>query len=812
MLDTVSFVYKEADPKKKTKQWIQNVITVFRTYWVPLVGAERAALNRAIMYGQNSIKNVEDSFEDEAFKKATVFAPLPLLEAPLNAIVEEITQNPPRTEVKAQDPLSYEEKDNDIKLLKNRKIIETDVSRTQQSVGLPPYKVPYDEFSSNVQEFDDLQLNENDPEDMDVYKSHFQKLWYEMGAQAAVDAIMKTNKYDEDTMRTMVKDAFAYKAVASQAYVDQLTGEIKYKYVDPTLLWGIFGKTNSGTGDTCRGYYEGVTLDKWLSLVGNEFDFKRDWKDILWGINYCMARSYTGFERGGLRYSCLGSTEDRKKAGIASDVMTDNLIQWDQAYMFKVFMGYIEFPCWEATSSFKYAPDGEIFPVDYDDELTEKENTAGYQKESKYQQVWYRSYFLATSSITQCIYGFQKIYFQNLQGLYDEYSNGTLCYYQEQGQSAVELSANFLNIANFAFYRFMWLVWHTKPLSEEYLYDELITLAKAYQREMPQQAGVPPMGLDTILENIIQQQRKGMYRIRTYPVVEGKKVPQIPQDGRQQGDGGVDPTAMVMQAIVEWAKGQILNIIGFNAMRTGGNPPSRESLKTEQNTVAASQNATGYMYRMIQYPQIHMATTTLNYISDIMQFEGTMPYKWLEKLVGSKMFSYLKKLDKEVGHRLGIFVHDINLVALKQRTMQAADIALSQKMITVVEWNILANTSDPKLANARLAIFQRQREKRARREAMEIEQIKQQGALQLEQAKAQTASVSANAQISAAQISAQAQVESARIQSQGRIDVKQMQVDAEPVKQESKAAADIMLAETENNLKQQQPLTGASLE
>ena len=808
LLDTISFKKNERNPQKKTKQWAENVATAFRTYWTPLINPKRATICRQVMYGQDSIEHIKKSFQDEEFKNNTVFAPIPILESFVNAIVEEITQQPPRTEVKAQDPLSIIGKEEDIQLLKSRKILEGDISRMQRGIGLPNYKVPYNEFNGNVEEFDDMQLDENDPEDVDVFKANFHKLWYEIGAQAALNAIIKNNDFDAATLRTMVKDAFAYKACASSCYVDQVTGEIKYKYIDPSLLMGIWGKTNDGRDDIVRGWYDGVTVNEWLSMAGEEFDFEKDWTDLLCGINFHSGSSYTGFERGTKVYSCISNTDLRDKMGIGKDVVKDNLINWNNAYQFKIYVGYMEWPSWEATSTFKYSPDGDVCEVDYDYELTKAENTSGYIKKSKFQQLRYRMYFLATSPITQSVCGFQKVYFQNLEGVYDEYSKGTISYYQEQGQSAVELSMSFLNIANFAYYRFLWLIWHTKPIAEEYVLDEILTLAKSIQRETQQTNGTKNLpGLDTLVQQAIQAQRQGHYRLRVFPKVEGKTIPQLPPNGRRNGDGGVDPTTIVMQSITEWAEARISRIIGFNPMRIGANPPSRESLKTEENTLAASQNATGYMYRMIQYIKKQLAVSSLNYITDIVQYPDTIAYKWLEKMLGERTFGYLKFLDKTAGHRVGIFVSDMNLSVIKQRTMQAADLALGKGLITLPQWNILYYMEDPKMANARLSIMQRQSEKRMRRELMELENLKHQNAMQFEQAKQQTASIPAQAQIQSAQIGGSAQVESARIQSQGRIAVKEAQIAAEPEKQRSKTEGSIILAETENNLKNQQPIT-----
>lgn len=822
MNDYTGIPYKELDPKKKNYEWANQVTSGFRIYWRPLVDPVRGAYNRSVMYGLNSLDKIKKSFKDKEFIKSTDFKPLPILEAIVNSVVEEITQQPPRCEIRAQDPLAVNEKDDDVKLLKSRKILEFDLTRTQTSVGLPPYKMPYDDFNGNVQEFDEMGLDESDPEDMSVYKNYFQRLWVEIGMQAAVNAIVKYNQFDESTLRTIIKDVFAFKAISTQVYVDQVTGEIKHKYIDPLSFYGIFGDDNSGKNDVCRGWYRGVTVMEWLGMVGNEFDFERDWKNLLWGINYYNNWMYTGFIRGGVQYSCLGdagfmnamttSFGPNWKGGTN---WTQNLANWDNAYMFKIGVGYMEFNTPEATSSFvKQTGTDYVQPVDYDYEISNKEEKKGYYKESKYQYQWYRLYFIGTSSVTQYIYGFQKLYFQHLEGVNDEYSNGSLCYYQEQGQSATELSETMLGVINLSFYRYLWLLWHTKPLKNQYILQELLTLASAIQEETTQTNSTNGAAVitQTKIEKLIQQQEEGNFELRVFPKIDGKTYPQLPPDGRKHGDGGVDPTAIGMQSFMDWGQAKVERIIGFNPMRFGANPPNRESLRTEENTVAASQNATGYMYRMAQYLKEHMCISTMNYIVDILKFPGTVPYKWLQTILGTATFEAAKNVKKYSPHTLGIFVDDVNLAALKKQVMDAAAISLNRDRITLSQYNMLAMMQDPKLANARLEIMERHAIKRQQNQLMQLENQKAQNAMALESKKQETEGIKAQAQVDSAKIGGSAQVESARIQSDGRLEVKQLQVDAEPNKQFAKAQADKELLETENNLKNQQPLTEANEE
>lgn len=808
MQNEIFLAYNELDPAKKDYKWANKVVSMFRMYWKPIVPVDKSMQNRSVMYGTNNMDYVKNSFDDETFVKNTKFNPLPFFEGMINSIVEEITKTPPSVSVRAEDPLSMSEKDSDIQMLKNRRILEDDLNKVQSALGLGPYKMPYNKFKGNVKEFDDMGLDEGDPEDIDIYKSHFQKLWYEIGAQAAINTIMKLNKFDEATLRNIVRDVFSDKVVSADVYVDQNTGEIKCEYIDPQTLRGIWGSSNDGKDDICRGFEITTTIGKFISMIGDEFDFDKHWKDILVGMNLTNNFRYTGFRRGNVSYSCLSDIDFCNKFGIhPSD--GDRLADWSNAYMFNIGVGKMEFITNEATSTFLKDKEGNVEIIPFGYELNEKQIADGYRKTSKYQQQWYRCYFISTSEVTQCVYGFQKVYFQHIEGANDEYSNGTIKRYQEQGIPAVEIADPYIRVGNFAFYRFLWLLSHVKPEKEEYVLDEILTLTKSLRKEYPiadqQNAGVIKTA-DTLIEDTIKSMRKNWFNLRVFPKVDGRTVPMLPPEGMKRGDGGLDPTTIMMQQITEWVHNQIARAIGFNPMRQGANPPSRESIRSEENAVSSSQNATGYIYRMPQYLKENIGITVLNYISDIINFPDTLPYKHLQNLIGGEHFGYLLSMKGYSPHRLGIFVHDYNDVANMQAVITAANMALSNGKIEYEQWLVISQMTEPKRAAARLSLLKRQTEKKKRKQEMEMENLRTRNALLIEKAKQDTENIKANAIVSSAKIGGQAQVESANIQARGRLDVKNAAIAAEEDKQSARASAQKDVIREKNNIKEQEAL------
>jgi hypothetical protein len=810
MTGTSEMTFREVDPSKKDAVWANGVINTHRMLWRRLVNVNRGMEDRNLLYSNQPLTKVRDSFQDEEFKRDVEFIPLPIMEAFVNAVVEEITQRPPRTELKAIDPTSIAEKEKDIQLLKNRKILERDVSTFRQQVGEPPYQMPYEKFGGNVREFDNMGLDENDPEDVNFYVENFQKLLYEIGGQAILDAVFKENKFDESTLRKIVKDIFAFKAICVQILVDKLTGEIKTEYRDPQICYGVWGDTNDGKNDTCRGWQDNITVMEWLQKVGNEFDWYKEWRYLLWGINYCNGTKFTGFIRDGVSYDCCFNSQWIAEGGL--DGVEQNMMDWSQAYQYKVFCGYIEWRSIDATATYLRSRErpNYVEPVAYYYELKKKKEIKEYYKESFYQQQWYCSYFLATSNMSQWLYGFQKVYLQQLEGANDEYSNGTLCYYQEEGKSAVEIAKPYLQPANFAYYRMLWLIYKTKPDQEEYLLNELITLSKGMKREFPQMAGngnAP--GFDTILDQVIQYQRKSHIRIRAFPEVEGRTIPQLPPEGRKPGSGGLDPVAIAMQSVTAWAEMQVGIKIGINPMRLGANPPSRESTTSEQNTIQYSFNTTGYIYRMIQYLKEHSAIVILNYAQDIIKFKESMPYKWLLSLVGNESFEYLKVLDKFCAHRMGLFIWDYNRQIEKDKIMQAANISLAKGTLRQDEWFILNQTEDPKKANAILSRMMRIREKKEKQFQLQQMQIQDQMNQRQYEREKDLILTKGQIDIQVKELEVRSFIGAAQIQANNKLDVKELQVASEGPKIEAKADAQKQVNQSKKNLEEQTPLSEA---
>jgi len=541
---------QDINPNNRTAEWFGKYITVLRMQWRPLADPIRVKVNKKLILADQDMSKTEGSFKDTAFIKNTKFIPLGIWPRILNIIIEELLKAPPKCELKAQDPAALSDKKQDIELLRQKHILENDINTIGAKVGDPAEIVGNDKFKGNIEEFQRLGLDPNDPEDILFYEqSGFQRLKYEIAGQNLINSIMKANRFDEDTIRKFVIDILSVLVVCMQTYVDAITGQIKYRYIFPEEAYGIFGDAEDGSDDICKGIQKSTTVREWLGNVGNSFDWDKDWRQLLSAINYYYGNKFTGFRRSGMNYDCWGNNDFCKEGG-CSTVSSSNLIDWNQAYLFRVYTGHIEWNTVNATATYLAKKENdEMVPglIDLNYEMT-KEETTEYYKESFYQEQMYSSYFLATGFSTQFIYKFGKVYYQTLEGANDEIAKGTYVFYRYEGKSAAEISEPYIDICNLLFYRMKWIIWHSKPQKEQHFLPELIKLSKGFQREFKQNnpnAALPPM--DTVIKQIIQFKNENFVDIRDFPEVDGKTVAIIPTT--EGAKGGVDNIAMQFQAI-----------------------------------------------------------------------------------------------------------------------------------------------------------------------------------------------------------------------------------------------------------------------
>jgi hypothetical protein len=804
-------VLQDINPNNRDELWYNKYITILRMQWRPLFAHDRIRKNKQIILSEQSMQKIIDSFKDKHFKENTNFTPLGIWNRMVNIIVEELIKSPPKCELNATDAQALIDKKSDILLLKQKKILENDLNSNAKKVGDPAtFIVGNDKFKGNIEEFARLQLDPNDPDDIGFYEnSDFPKLKYEIAGQNLINTVMKVNRFDEDTIRKFVLDILAVLGICMQSYVDEITGEIKYRYIFPEEAWGIFGDTEDGSNDICKGIQRSTTIREWLGAVGNTFDWNRDWKKLLSGINYLYGMKYTGFIRDGVNYDCFGNTSACNEGGCLG-LETSSLVNWSQAYLFKVYTGYVEWNLAEATSTYlKKVDTGELIPgqIDIDYDVTK---STGYSKESFYQEQMYKSNFLVTGAFTQFNYNYGQLYFTRLEGSFDEIAKGTLMYYRYEGKSAAEISEPYVDTANLAFYRMKWLLSKVKPPDEEYVFDELIQMSQGFKKGFTQNSTSNNLQVapQTILEQVIQYQRENTVKLRFFPQVEGKTIPQIPSLPVKRSEE--EFLAIQMQNTVMWCENQIAEKIGLNDIRLGQQENDRQGFKQGQAETQASLNSTGYVYRMVQFLKQHIATITCNYAQDIIRYKDTLPYNYLKKLLGEDDFENLKLLGDFAQHRYGIIVNDYNAGMERNLLIQAAfkslDSGDGRGGISVEQFGILLLTDDYKKLFKLWGYYKYKAAKILRAQQLQDTQTQQQNAMQLEQAKQQTQKIIGQLAITKEQVAADGYKYAADKTYAAKIDTKQLGISGETQKITEKTDAEKQIAENKATIELEKAL------
>lgn len=808
-------VYTVVDPDKRDAKWIDMCVTSLRRRWQPLVNAVINRQNKDILFSTYDMDATKAMFKDKGdFVKTKPIIPLPLLENAKNELIESIMRNPPKMELKANDATALTDKQYDMVLLRHKAQQEAIVNKINKSVGYPPEVIGNDKFRTNIQEFYRMGLDPSDPEDIQFYEQNdFPKLKYEIAGQKLINTILKNNRFDEDTIEEFVIDILANKVICMDIYVDQITGEIKYKYLYPETFYGIFGKQNDGKDDICKGFEESVSVNEYLERVGNSFDWDRDWSKLLWAINFRNGWTFTGFRRNGMEYNIWNTPDTAKAMGLDSS-QQQNICNWNQAYTYQVYLGKIEFKVPNVTAAYLKKGGEVLSEVTPNFQLNQTEQSDKYQVESWYQQKVYQAYYLSTSSISQYIVNWGEYTYQTLYGANDEYAAGGIWYYRGRGKSAAELAIPYIKLCNDAFYKMLWAVYEAHPDWEVYQVEELTELAKVMFKQVAavsQNSAKNTAQMQDQLTNIIKYFRNNLVKLKTIPRVDGKPVVQMNNTPVKE-HRGLDPIAIAMQSVCMWAENQLRQKLGFNDLRWDGNIDNpRKGLGQNELEQQQSNNNTGYIFRMIQFLKEHICTSTLTKAQDIVKFKESIPYKWIKRLLGDETFENLKLLEDFAAHRYGITVENYNAQfekqVFQQMIMRSMDTGDGRGGLSAIEVGLLLADEDWKSGLKKLAYFKYKQEKKLRKQAIQDMQFKQQGDQQLRQMDIQMKQMEIQGLLQGKQMDADAIKYSADQSKAGKVETKQLQNQNELPKIDAKTQADKNLMEKEAELKQQESLS-----
>lgn len=610
-----------------------------------------------------------------------------------------------------------------------------------------PFHLNDKEFHGNVPDFNKMGMDPTDQSEVQFFFDTYYKLNYEGYAQNTVMAYLGVNRAEDDIPR-YCNDILSVKDVCKQDFISPATGQIVTKYLQPNQVRAIFGNNRDASDAPVRGWERQVTIQEMINILGNAFNFERDWFYLITAINYGNGQKFDGFTRGGKNYISQDLIYPESVANMDQprEERSLSLLDYDSydTFNYKVYFGYIEWeqPCVHTEKRDKVT--GRMFTVSNDFEPSLKSK---YEKEEWGYFVTKVSNYIATGAFSQKLYNYGNLYMAQTKGDSDEYSIGTISIIREEGLSAMEIAELYVDIANYAYYKMLWAIHRSKPDVWSWAYESLREVAMKMNQSVvsgtnaPQKAG----GFGDAINNLIDQFDKKLFMLHTMPIVNGQPVGGggLPH---QKIPGALDALAIQLrEMVVEWAEKQIGDKLGLEGIAAANAPNPRDGLKINQVYLQQSKSAIGYIQRMIDSSFRHTARLYLQYIQDILRFPGTLPYKYLLNLVGDEAVEGLASLGTDAApHRFAIYATSFSIVPEKQQMLQEAQMAFQKGNLSFVEYQLIKNIEEPIIAAKISAFFQEKAEKRKEDQqkaandfAMQMKKADQQAKFDLEKMVAQ---------------------------------------------------------------------------
>ncbi len=718
--------YFITDPLLKTADWADRMITNFRSYWAPLIDTDTASQNMKVILSGYDTSKLESMFKDPKSLKME-FLPIAIMEKVRNILIGEAVKAGLNVNVNCQDPVSEDERKRDRSLLEHRGEIETVLTHLQTSIGLPPYKMSQEKntkgkvpYHGNLDMFDELGLNPDDPSDRGYFMKAWHRLMHEINAQQLVNALFAANGVS-DNIEHWLNDILGLKRIASQSYVNEMSGAYEIRRLKPQDVYHIPGKRADGKDAVCKGFVEISTVGEVIKKIGKNFRMAQEWDYLLNAVNFHNNKGFTGLWDG--TQALYGNTQN----GTGDMCLINDFLN------FKIQLGYIEWKSYDQTV-YKMG-------VDYNGNLNMYARTpayepnpedTGYSKESWYNEYTYKAYFFSTSSNQQRLFKFGKLFHQVITGAEDEYSSYSIQYRLYSGPPAAEVAAPWIEIAQEAFVKMRWMIRKAKPKGRSYNYESLVQMAKHMIKEGNDKQKVA---------EVIKLFEEGINEMFVIPKIDGQRVGGgiVPN---QDLPNGLDPTAIAFQTIIDWTTEKIKADLAINDIREAYSPKQNDVYKLQAATLESSRNATAYIGNMMDGLATDNAVMALLTCQDIINFKGSLAYKYLIDLVGQSPITSLEDLENVAMHRYATFVNNFTTYTQRQEVVQDAKQAWLNGEITY-DTLLLINSIDDYRMAAYVLSYEKQRADKLKQQQsqqahdMQLEAEKQRHAMKMEEINAE---------------------------------------------------------------------------
>jgi len=817
----------DVERKDKDGEWANKIIRFIRMQMQPLVDIKSATRGMAYMLGKQDMSPIRNLFQNSAelnlnnrplynqynnrllraendsdvsllHEMANVdFMSLPIMEKLKNVFIAEMKKMGVIAVVKSTDPTSGVAKKNDEAFIVNKDRMEKFISGMFTQMGQPPFKMQQAKDrigkkmdSGNTQDFDKMSLDRNDPADVATFMKYFHKLDWEIEMQKLVDAILKFNQL-ESFISNMTVDIIAKKAVAYQSYVSKVNGAVMAQYLTPETVYIFGGGRREDYNDaSAKAYQQSVTIKELLDRFGDSFDIEKYMDKLIIAVFTASsgAIDITAIHPSG-RYYCQGRDTGTNGQNIN--------YTYNQFLNFKVTIGYME---WISQNMTEYGE--EINRVNLKDlnnsakvkqfegtfyEDNQPPNGKRYQTKARYETGTYCSYYLVLTMVDHLMFDFGEVTYKDIEGYQDFNTNFTIITQKVIGEPIAITCAPFIDLINELWYKFKYEVRRSKPRGTDYNYDSLLAMA-----------------MDIFPDNTLNKSEKiakmvawldgsanSMY---TFPVIEGKVVPMTSNQVNIDRPNGLSPNSKIYwESLIEiWAK--MLDTVGIAPLREGdpGNP--RDSMNNQFKALEYSLASTYYIPDMITAVCEDIATRSLFFVQDIIQFKDidTLAYRFLVNLVGEETLQAIEGMGKVGMHRYSVYVEAMNQSSLLQKIDTSIQLAVQNGKVSVAQQLMLEDIKSPRQKGIVLAYFEEKANKDAQQAAQQQQQAQQQHEMQMKQMDMQIEKMKGDQMLQGKTIDANATMQAHLINQKGGIDKTKMKLSGDVDQIYHQANADLL--------------------
>lgn len=816
----------KTNEKEKNGDWANQVISLIRFYQQPLINVDHACKGMDYLLGRQDMSPIRNLFQspdrlnldnnivnkDIGQRKVDIdgnpikkgdenlqfemmgvdFRSLPVMEKIKNLLIAEMKKMGVILETSCDDPTSVSARKKDKALIVNKKDIEGMLSYLYSAIGQTPVKLDQHESrfgekpsSGNTEDFDAMSLDPKNPSDVHFFMENFHKLSWEISAQSPIDYCMRFNEAEQILIDNWTSDLCSKKAIAARINVSKTNGAIEYKYYAPETVFIYGGGRRKDYADAnAKCVIQKITIKEMLAQVGDSFDFERETDKLFQAIFYAS--------NGAIEIT--GISPDVKNGGYNFTGKNETNYSYNSFMSLKVIWGYVE---WISTNDrdldaefnklkgrdFKIKNDGDTV---YED--NKPENGKTYQNTARYEVPTYCANFLALSAIEHRLFDFGKTPYQEIEGYNDCMANWTILTYKEIGDSIAINCAPFIDLMNECWYKIKFEVRKAKAAGTDYNYDSILDIAE----EIYVDTSLSKADKFQKVVSFLDSSANGIW---TWPKIDGKPMAMSNNQMNIPKQNGLTENVTKLWDLLLQTEQKMLAFAGLDAPLRQGDPGNaRDSMNNQFRALEGSMNNTYYIPDAITYVLQQLATRTLLYVVDIIQFKDidTMAYKFLSDAVGEETLSNISELGKKSFHRYGIFVESMNNSARKAKIQARIDFALQNGKITNAEALLIEEIKSPKKQYLTLAYFEQRGIAIAQKNAMAQQQAQADNQMKLEQERQKTIMLQGNFMLQGKKMDADAGVQEHLINQGGGLTKQEMKLNADGKQIYQQAHANIL--------------------